>query len=284
MWRWAVQLLANAFDVFPFLYIPGFYKIQFTAEPLLLCHCHWFSQGRDLICKLCQQRAAGADVVRGDFRAPIPGQKFPVSTRSIPSLQSWSHGAAQSVLVPCPGCLVGRIPGICCFHASPAINSTVVLKSFFLSLWTYDVSGGNWFFSLLSKQKPQGCSIFCYIYIIYKYIYRNKTFFLTCSCRNIPLLPSPLQSLGEFCVTFLRQFSLFSILWEFLSVKLFLSSGLGWLHGLQESSWLLLWRKEIFLRKKRLFHIQINGSVFKLGFCTFSLNSVFSFVFQQRFW
>lgn len=30
------------------------------------------SQGRDLMCKLCQQRAAGADVVRGDFRAPIP--------------------------------------------------------------------------------------------------------------------------------------------------------------------------------------------------------------------
>lgn len=46
----------------------------------------------------------------------------------------------------------------------------------------------------------------------------------------------------------------------------------------------LVKKRDFPQKKKRLFHTQINGSAFKLGFCTFSLNSVFSFVSLQRFW
>lgn len=139
-----------------------------------------------------------------EHKFPDKKSCFPVSTRSIPSLQSRSHGAAHICAsslswlpagkdswtcwlphIPrscweerCPqGCcgslaLSGRRgsrrclgsssaqldPGLhsCCFHASSAIHSTVVLKSFSLSLWTWDVAGENCFFFPLSKQKTPG--------------------------------------------------------------------------------------------------------------------------------
>lgn len=117
-------------------------------------------------------------MVRGDFRAPIPRHKkscFPVR----------SHAAATHLCCFPVLAAAGRDswdvldPGVlsCSFHASSAINSTLVLQSFFLSL-SYDVSRENCFFppSCQSK-KCQSCSIFCYIYIIYKYIYKCNFFF-----------------------------------------------------------------------------------------------------------
>lgn len=72
---------------------------------------------------------------------------FPVSARSIPSLQSWSHLCWIPVLP------AWDILDPCCFRASSAINSTVVPKSFFLSLWTEDVSEENCFFPPFVKAK-----------------------------------------------------------------------------------------------------------------------------------
>lgn len=157
-----------------------------------------------------------------------------------------------SVLVHCPGCLLGRIPEHADCHTFPGVAgksaahrdavdpsrcldaadhgavwdlpqpswiqgytaAASMLPQLFIPLLSLNLFPFLFglrmsqekiaFFSHCQSKKPQGCSIFCYIYIIYKYIYRNITsFFLTCSCRNIPLLPSQLQSLGEFCVAFL---------------------------------------------------------------------------------
>lgn len=154
--RCAVQLL-DAFDVFPFLYIPGFYQIQFTAEPLLLCHFHWLEGGwlkEETSLVNCASRELQEQMWSEEISEhQFPDKNFSGSTGSSRSLWSWSHSLAW---------LPGRKdswdllhPGVlrCCFHAPSAINSTVVLKSFFLSLWTKDVSGENCFFSPLVKAK-----------------------------------------------------------------------------------------------------------------------------------
>lgn len=111
-------------------------------------------------------------------------------------------------------------------------------------------------FSSWSKQRKHCCFTFCYVYIIHTYmcVYICIQLFFSwpgaagiflCvlltykAWENFVLLSCRISSKVLFC----------SILWQIVAVKLFLSSHLGCIYGLHGSSWLLLWSKEIFLRK-----------------------------------
>lgn len=173
MCRWAVQLL-DAFDVFPFLYIPGFYQIQFTAEPLLLCHFHWL-EGGCLKEETSSVNCASRELQEQMWSEEISEHQFPDKNSLVVQGAVPASGADP---IPWPGCLVGRIPGICCIQGCS--DAASMLPQLFIPLLSLNLFSFLFglrmsqekiaFFPSCQSKKPQGCSIFCYIYIIYKYI------------------------------------------------------------------------------------------------------------------